>query len=91
MKLCEEVLHVNDMPFRASTSEHLRYGTTSPVDSMKCETLELEIQNAVRCYGVQLFRIFLLIEDAQFKNLKYCNNIGAHISIVTRGEHIIQI
>ena len=84
VKLSADTLHANNVTFIASMSEYAHYGTTSAVDNMKCETLELELQNIVRFYAVRGFRVILLMVVVKFNNLKYLNKVGIPISTIGR-------
>ena len=85
------MLHVNDVPFLTSISNHMHYGTYKAVDIMKAPTLEDRLKNIIQCYAARGFAIRVIFLDLQYKSLKDRNMLGVTINIVSRGEHVKQI
>ena len=91
VQLVADVLHVNDVPFLTSISNHLHYGTSKAVDNLKAPTLEDGLKNVIRSYAIRGFSIGMMFLDIQFKSLKDRNVLGVNVCIVSRGKHVKQI
>ena len=63
VELSVDVMHLNNIPFVTSISEHIHYGTAGAIDNMTCPKLENEIKNVVRSYAVRGFRVVLILVD----------------------------
>ena len=90
-QLSVDELHVNNMPFFTSISNHMHYGTANAIDNMKVETLEKYLQSLMRCYATRGFELVVILVDIHFKTLKDRNKVGTVIRIVSRGEHVKHI
>ena len=91
VQLAADIMHVNDVPFLTSISNHLHYGTSKAVDNLKAPTLEDGLKNVIRSYAIRGFSIGMIFLDIQFKSLKDRNVLGVTVCIVSRGEHVKQI
>ena len=81
----------NKIPFLTSISNHIHYRTTMSMGNMNIASLEVGLENIIRCYALRRFNIVVVLVDIQFKYLKDRNKIGKSINIVTRGEYIKHI
>lgn len=81
------MLHVNDALFLTSVSHDILHGTADAVDNLKCSTLEINLQNVVRCYAAHSFYAVLIHLDIQFKSLKDHTIVGVKLNVVIRGEN----
>ena len=84
-------MHLNDIPFLTSISEHIHYGTANTIDNLASVKIEDELKNVVCSYAVRGFRITLIIVDIQFKILKDRNAVGVTFNVVSRGEYVPKI
>ena len=91
VQLIAEVMHVNDVPFLTSTSNHVNYGTSNTVNNMKAPTLEQGIENIIRCYATRGFSAGVMFLDIQFKCTKDRNPLGVTIKIFSICEYMKQI
>jgi hypothetical protein len=87
VSLSVDVMHVNQVPFLVSISEHIHYGTIRGLDSMKIPTLEEEINRIIRAYSVRGFNVKYVLVDIQFKAIKDRALLDAIVNIVAKGEH----
>ena len=71
-----------------SISNHIYYGSANAIDNMKANTLELGLQNLVRCYAIRGFNVVVIMVNIQFKPLKDRNKLGVAINFVSKGEHV---
>ena len=55
--LSVDVLFVNQIPFLASISKNIHYGTVKALDPMKIPVLEDEIKRVIRMYAVRGFHV----------------------------------
>ena len=60
VQLAADVLHVNNVTFLTSISNHLHYGTCKAVDNMQAPTLEEGLKNVVRSYAIRGFSIGII-------------------------------
>ena len=91
VQLAADVLHVNDVPFLTSMSNHLHYGTANAVDNMTAPTLEAGVKNIIRSYAVRGFGVGVIFLDIQFKCVKDRNMLEIPVVIVSRREHVKMI
>ena len=91
VELLADVMHLNNIPFLTSISEHIYYGTANAIDNLTCVKIEDELKNVIRSYVAGKFRITLIIVDIQFKVLKNRNTICVTFNVVSRGEHVPKI
>ena len=82
-----DVMHVNQVPFLISVSEHIHYGTINGLNSMKIPVLEDEIKRIIRLYSVRGFNVKHILVDIQFKAIKDRGLIDAIVNVVAKGEH----
>jgi hypothetical protein len=85
--LSVDVMHVNQVPFLISLSDHVHYGTIRALDSMKIPNMEDEIKRIIRLYAVRGFHIKYILVDIQFKAIKDRGNLEAIVNVVGKGEH----
>lgn len=87
VSLSVDVMHVNQVPFLISISEHIHYGTIKSLDSMKIPILEDEIKRIIQLYSVHGFHIKYKLVDIQFKAIKDRGLLEAIVNVVGKGEH----
>ena len=63
IKLAADVLHVNDVPFLTSISNHAHCRTCKAVDNVKAPMLEDGLKNIIRCYAIRGFAIRVIFLD----------------------------
>ena len=63
MQLAVDVMHVNDVPFLVSISNHLYYGIAKVVDNMKAITLEDRLRSVIKSYTVRGFNVGVIFLD----------------------------
>jgi len=63
VQLVVDVLHVNEVLFLISISNHIHYGSANAIDNMKANTLELGLQNLVRYYAIRGFNVVVIMVD----------------------------
>ena len=61
VELSANIMHLNNIPFLTSISEHIHYSTARAVNNIKCVKLEGELKNIVRSYAVCDFRVTYII------------------------------
>ena len=66
VQLAADVLHVNDVPFLTSISNHFHHGTCKAVDNMQASSLEEGLKNVIRSYAIRGFSIGIIFLDVQF-------------------------
>ena len=88
-----DILFVNRIPFIATISRNIHYGTIAPLPNMKIETLEREIEWVMRGYSTRGFSMSVktILVDLQFKAIKDRNNLPVRTSVCSRDEHIPEI
>ena len=91
VELSLDVMHVNNMPFLISLSEHLHHGAIGVIDNLCCETLNDRLKLFIRSYAIRGFRITMILVDMQCKALKDRNLIGVAFNVVSRDEHVPKI
>ena len=84
-------MHVNDVPFLTSISNHLHCSTATAAENMKAPTLEAVLKNIVRCYAIRGFNVGVIFLDIQLKCVKDRNLLGVAVGTASRGEHVKQI
>ena len=85
------MMHVNDVPFLSSISNHLHYGTANTSDNIKAPTLEAGLKNIIRCYVARGFNAGVIFLKIQFKCVKDMNLLGMNVGMVSPGEYVKQI
>ena len=83
-----DVLHINDVPFLTSISNHLHYVTVNTIDNIKVPTLEASLKNIIKSYAVQGLSAGIIFLDMEFKCMKDRNLLGVNTGMVSRGEHM---
>ena len=61
--LSADVLFVIQIPYLASISKNIHYGTIKALDSMKILVMEDEIKRVIRMYAVRGFRVEYILVD----------------------------
>ena len=83
-----DVVHINQIPFLATVSHSIHYGTSKALDSMKIPIMEDEIKRVTRMYSVRGFYIAYIFVDIQFKAIKDRGQLSANVNVVAKGEHV---
>ena len=86
-----DVLFVNQIPFLASISKHIHYGTVKALDSMKIPVMEDEIKHVIHMYAVRGFHVEYILVDIKFKVIKDRGHLSATVNVVAKGEHVTEI
>ena len=86
-----DILFVNRVPFLATISRNIHYGTIAALPNMKIETLEREIESVMRGYSTRGFHVKTILVDLQFKAIKDRNNLSVLTNVCSRDEHIPEI
>ena len=91
VELSADVLFVNRLPFLATISRHIHYGTVESLPNLKITTLEESLDSVLRSYSTRGFHIKTINVDLQFKAIKDRNNLPVRINVCSRDEHIPEI
>ena len=75
VKLSADVIHVNDVLFPTSISNHIYYWTSNVVDNMNAKMLEVGLINIIKSYAIRGFSVGVMFLDIQFKCVKDRNNL----------------
>ena len=86
-----DVLSINQIPFLASISKNIHYGTVKALDSMQIPVIEDEIKRVIRMYAVRGFHVEYILVDIQFKAIKDRGHLSATVNVVAKGEHVPEI
>ena len=84
VQLTSDVIHVNDVPFLTSISNHRNYETSNAVGNVKAHVLEVVLMSVIKSYAFRGFSVGVTFLDTQFKRVKYRNNLGITVSIVIK-------
>ena len=88
VEMSADVLHVNQIPFLASLSKNLHYGTINALENMRMSTLEDVLRKVLSIYRIRGFNVIMIHVDIQFKGLKDRNQLGVTFNVVSKGEHV---
>ena len=83
IELSADVMYVNNIPFLASISDNIHYGTADTIDNLQCPTLEAQINKVIGKYTVRGFSIKMIAVDIQFKSLKDRNTCTTPFNVVS--------
>ena len=87
-----DVLYVNKLPFIATTSRYLRFGTVEFLCNQKSTTLTKHIKQVNRLYRQQGFRPIYALIDGQFDPLhRDLAEMGIQLNTVSNDEHVPEI
>ena len=81
-------MHINNVLFLTSISNHIHYSTANTLDNMKVATREDSLKNVMRNYAMRGFSMGVIFLDIQFKYVKDRNLLRVTINIVSREEHL---
>ena len=91
VELSADILFVNRVPFLATISKHIHYGTIDALPDMKIPTLEAALESVLRSYNAGGFHVRIIHMDMQFKPVKDRNNMAVKVNICSREEHVPEI
>ena len=91
VELSADVLFVNKVPFLATISKHIHYGTIESLPNLKVTTLEDALDRAMRGYSTRGFHIKTINVDMQFKAIDDRNSLPVRINVCSRDEHVPEI
>ena len=87
-----DVLYVNKLPFIATISRYIRFGTVEFLRNQKATTLIEHIKQVNRLYRQRGFRPTYALMDGQFEPLRgELANMGIQLNIVSNDEHVPEI
>ena len=91
VELSVDILFVNRIPFLATISKYIHYGTIQALQNMKIPTIEDGIESVLRTYGNRGFHVKTIHVDLQFKALKDRNKLSLRTNVCSREEHVPEI
>ena len=91
VELSIDILFVNRIPFLATISKYIHYGTIQALPNMKIPTIEEGIESVIKSYGIRGFHIATIHVDLQFKAIKDRNQLSLRTNVCSREEHVPEI
>eukprot|EP00536_Pseudo-nitzschia_multiseries_P011782 jgi/Psemu1/29985/gm1.29985_g len=84
-----DIMYINGVPFLTTTSRHVHYGTSEPVQSTKTNDILPVIHDIINFYKKRSFQITTILADEQFKPLTM-SLAEKHIklNIVSHDKHV---
>ena len=90
--LAVDILYVNKLPFIATISRYIRFGTVEFLRNQKATTLTEHIKQVNRLYRQRGFRSIYALMDGQFEPLRGdLAELGIQFSTVSNNEHVPEI
>ena len=90
--LAVDILYVNKLPFIATISRYIRFGTVEFLRNQKAITLTEHIKQVNRLYRQRGFRPIYALMDGQFKPLRGdLAEMGIQLNTVSNDEHVPEI
>ena len=90
--LAVDVLYVNKLPFIATISRYIRFGTVEFLRNQKSTTLAEHIKQVNRLYRQRGFRPIYALMDGQFEPLRGdLAKMGLQLNTVSNDEHVPEI
>ena len=90
--LAVDILYVNKLPFIATISRHIRFGTVEFLRNQKATTLTEHIKKVNWLYRQREFRPIYALMDGQFEPLRGdLAELGIQLNTVSNDEHVPEI
>ena len=90
--LAVDILYINKLPFIATISRNIRFGTVEFVHNQKATTLTEHIKQVNRLYRQRGFRPIYALMDGQFEPLRGdLAEMGIQLNTVSNDEHVPEI
>ena len=92
--LCMDVLHVNGIPFLATISRFIKFGTITALKALNGPTLFTAIKQVASIYRRGNLRPRILLADGAFDNEpmnEFLHGIGMSLNPTSRDEHVSDI
>ena len=87
-----DVLYVNKLPFIATISRYIRFGTVEFLRNQKTTTLTEHVKQVNRLYRQRGFRPVYALMDGQFEPLRGdLADLGIQLNTVSNDEHVPEI
>ena len=87
-----DVLYVNKLPFIATISRYIRFGTVEYLRNQKSATLIEHVKQVNRLYRQRGFRPLYALMDGQFEPLRGdLADMGIQLNIISNDEHVPEI
>ena len=87
-----DVLYVNKLPFIATISRYIRFGTVEFLRNQKTTTLTEHVKQVNRLYRQRGFRPVYALMDGQFEPLRGdLADLGIQLNTVSNNEHVPEI
>ena len=90
--LSVDIMKVNNIPFFMTISKHIKFGTTSKLDSMENKIIVKHFKIVFGLYTTSGFLVKVVMADNQFESMRGdIADLGAIINVVSRDKHVPDI
>jgi hypothetical protein len=90
--LCIGLMCINKMPFLATISRHMKFGTIEAAKSRHRKVLLPAIKNVKRLRALRGFRVRCCYADNQFEGMRHkLLELGVQLNVVAEAEHVPEI
>jgi len=90
--LAIDIMAINKIPFIASTSRNIHFGTSELIHDKTKWTLMMSIQQIVWAYHARGFHVRNILADGGFECIRNnLANMGISLNIASRNEHVPEV
>jgi hypothetical protein len=90
--LCIDLMCINKLPFLATISRHIKFGTIEAAKSRHHKVLLPALKNAKRLCALRGFRVRHCHVDNQFEGMRHeLLELGMQLNVVAEAEHVPEI